>query len=308
MNSQKKIIFIVNPVSGNGALKKKWDYLLPKVSKKISKFDCWYTKGPGHATKLTRKALEEGAELVVAVGGDGILSECANGFFKNGEPVLSSLLGVFPLGRGNDFARAMGLIEDPEKTLQRFLTNEKKKVDVIKATLRDENGNKMTHIVLNNAYLGIAEKQETYSAKTPKFLGSVLSYMLGVLRAAIFYKPETLTFLSKEEKETVTINSAVIANGPRFGSGMYPAIKASVDDGLLDISVFKRVAFPFSIDQLIQYYKGNYLNKPWSYYHQTKKVDVESPREGVRVNADGDYIGFLPATFEVLPKILNFKI
>lgn len=309
MSKTVKVVFIVNPVSGNGASGKRWKELLPLVSEKIPDFECWYTKYQRHATELTRKAIEEDIPLIVAVGGDGILNECTNGFFENGKLVSNhSTLGVFPLGRGNDFARAMELLEEPEKTLSRFLTSKKKKVDVIRATLKDEKGNDISHIVLNNAYIGIAEKQESYSSKTPKILGSVMSYFIGVMLGALSYKPVTLTFTSEKEKETMTINSAVIANGSRFGSGMYPAINAKVDDGLLDVSVFKKIAFPFSIDQLVQYYSGNYLKKPWSYYHQTQKVDVEALQEVVRVNADGDFIGFLPATFEVLPSILNFKV
>lgn len=309
MNKPGKIVFIVNPVSGNGASGKRWKALLPLVSEKIPDFECRYTEGHGHATELTRLAIKEGASLIVAVGGDGILNECTNGFFENGKLVTNhSTLGVFPLGRGNDFARAMELLEEPEKTLNRFLTSKRKKVDVIRARLKDENGNDTVHIVLNNAYIGISEKQESFSCKTPKFLGSVMSYFIGVMLGALSYKPVTLTFTSEKEKETMTINSAVIANGSRFGSGMYPAINAKVDDGLLDVSVFKKIAFPFSIDQLIQYYTGNYLNKPWSYYHQAQKVEVDALEKEVRVNADGDFIGLLPATFEVLPEILNFKV
>ncbi|KAK1296366.1 hypothetical protein QJS10_CPB15g00778 [Acorus calamus] len=109
-------VFVVNPKGANGRTGKEWKKLLPYLRSRVGG-DCniceSITSGPSHAIDITREAIREGVDAVIAVGGDGTLHEVVNGFFWEGKPVLahdqgakrSTALGIIPLGTGSDFAR-----------------------------------------------------------------------------------------------------------------------------------------------------------------------------------------------------------
>ncbi|KAI9182275.1 hypothetical protein LWI28_023804 [Acer negundo] len=116
---RRDLVFIVNPLGANGKTGKEWKKLLPYLRSRLDT-DCniceSFTSGPSHAIDITREAIREGADAVIAVGGDGTLHEVVNGFFWAGRPVTnhdresahSTALGLIPLGTGSDFARTFG--------------------------------------------------------------------------------------------------------------------------------------------------------------------------------------------------------
>ncbi|KAI3952013.1 hypothetical protein MKX01_004246 [Papaver californicum] len=113
------LVFVVNPKGANGRTGKEWKKLLPYLRTHLGQHrnicEC-LTSAPSHAIDITREAIREGADAVVAVGGDGTLHEVVNGFFWAGKPVSAhddksshtTALGVIPLGTGSDFARTFG--------------------------------------------------------------------------------------------------------------------------------------------------------------------------------------------------------
>ncbi|KAI5428524.1 variant 2 [Lathyrus oleraceus] len=116
---RKDLVFIVNPQGANGRTGREWRKLVPYLKSRLGK-ECniceSLTSGPCHAIDITREAIREGADAVIAVGGDGTLHEVVNGFFWAGKPVAnqtnestrSTALGLIPLGTGSDFARTFG--------------------------------------------------------------------------------------------------------------------------------------------------------------------------------------------------------
>ncbi|KAF5733076.1 hypothetical protein HS088_TW17G00612 [Tripterygium wilfordii] len=130
-NRRRDLVFIVNPRGANGRTGKDWKKLLPYLRSRLGG-DCniceSLTSGPLHAIDITREAIREGAEAVIAVGGDGTLHEVVNGFFWDGKPVSdhikeaahSTALGLIPLGTGSDFARTFGWKNDPHEAIERI--------------------------------------------------------------------------------------------------------------------------------------------------------------------------------------------
>src|SRR3989338_5057544 len=116
-----KTFFIVNPSAGQGELKREWNSLHKKLTKKIPHFSWRFTRKRGDATWITEQALQKGYDLIVSVGGDGTLNECVNGFIKKGaKSKTRAALGIFPYGRGSDFARGLGIPLEPEGALGLF--------------------------------------------------------------------------------------------------------------------------------------------------------------------------------------------
>ena len=107
--------FIVNPASANGSTGRLWDKLRNVISGEIGEVDASFTEDSNHATELTRNALSDGFEMVVAVGGDGTVNEVVNGFFASGAPVKpDAVLGVISRGTGSDFIKAMNIPKELE--------------------------------------------------------------------------------------------------------------------------------------------------------------------------------------------------
>ncbi|CAL0315025.1 unnamed protein product [Lupinus luteus] len=138
---KRDLVFIVNPLSANGRTGKEWKKLVPYLRSRLSKeynIRESLTSGPCHAIDITREAIREGAEAVIAVGGDGTLHEVVNGFFWAGKPVASQIkeptnstaLGVIPLGTGSDFARTVGWKSDPCEAIERVARGLRTRIDV----------------------------------------------------------------------------------------------------------------------------------------------------------------------------------
>jgi diacylglycerol kinase (ATP) len=100
----------------------------------------------------------------------------------------------------------------------------------------------------------------------------------------------------------------VIANGKYLGGGFQAAPKASVSDGLLDIVILKDSGSFKMIDELIHIKSGNYSNEGNIFYLQAKNVSIVSRERDVEVVVDGEPIGVLPATFQVIKNALNLSM
>ncbi|KAK3194732.1 hypothetical protein Dsin_026042 [Dipteronia sinensis] len=138
---RRNLVFIVNPLGANGKTGKEWKKLLPYLRSRLDT-NCnvceSFTSGPSHAIDITREAIREGADAVIAVGGDGTLHEVVNGFFWAGRPVTnhdresahSTALGLIPLGTGSDFARTFGWKNDPHEAIERLAKGIRSRIDV----------------------------------------------------------------------------------------------------------------------------------------------------------------------------------
>ena len=101
---------IVNPASDNGRTARRWPGIARAAAGRGLDLDVRATESAGHASELTRTALREGAGLIVAVGGDGTVSEVANGFFDGDDPIRPEAeLAVVPRGSGCDFVKTFGI-------------------------------------------------------------------------------------------------------------------------------------------------------------------------------------------------------
>src|SRR2546421_494670 len=116
-----KTFFVVNPKSANAQTGKRWPEISAQVGKVVGEFQHAFTQAPMDAAVLARRALEEGYECIVAVGGDGTVSEVVNGFFAQGRVINPrASLGVIMRGTGGDFRRTFGWGRDIPSALQRL--------------------------------------------------------------------------------------------------------------------------------------------------------------------------------------------
>lgn len=335
---QKDIIdtvLVVNPNSASGLTGKGWNDLYSEIKGVLgASVEVALTKKPGDGTILARQFLKQGFKKVVAIGGDGTLNEVANGFFE--EPVginsnkinsgsaaefpplkpinPDAIMGVVAAGTRNVLAKSLGLPEGVAKCCKTFQLGKPKKMDVIYATVtsQEDHSSTTSRIVLNAAEMGVAGEIIERSKKVRQVVNSrIVSTIASIATTLPTYQSnECEISIGNDGKKfaTIKITMAVVANGQFLGGGFKVAPHASMSDGLLDLVILKDSGSLKMIDELINMKDGDYTEEDNIVYRQTTKVSLISKERDVTVTLDGEPIGILPATFEIIPHALTLKM
>lgn len=305
-------LFIVNPQAARGLLGKQWGSIAKSLKQTFKNFEVALTEKPGDATRFANQACKKNAKpCIVAVGGDGTLNECVNGMIQNDKLINPrASLGILPLGRGSDFARMLGISRDPKQALLTLKHGEEMLVDVGKATYTAKNGENRVRYFMNVASLGASGTVVNYSNKAPKILTPTLSYLYSVFRGIVEYASQDICYTHPKGKKTARILMTLICNGRYFGSGMNIGPNAKVNDGKLDVAVVSEFKLADMIRYLPRLYTGRYLSMPQVHAFKTGsfRIDPIKKHQTCLVELDGDTVGRLPASFEVIPKLLKIKV
>ena len=301
--------FIVNPASANGSTGKLWDTLEQAIGNEIGKVDASFTTAANHATGLAREALDDGFEMIVAVGGDGTVNEVVNGFFDSGAPVNpDAVLGVISRGTGSDFIKTMNLPREIEEAARVLKGRAVKRCDAGRFTSRGPGGKEMERYFINIADFGVGGEAVERVNNTSKAFGGFLSFLYGTLKTLWVYKGKKVKFRIDDDSEIEqAINTVVIANGQYFGGGMQIAPEAIADDGLFDIVILDDLSFVESLLNIPKLYKGTHINDPKVTCYRGKTLVAESD-EDVLIDVEGEHGGMLPAKFEIIPSSINVKV
>lgn len=254
------------------------------------------TEAAGDAERIAREAVRDGADLVVAAGGDGTLNEVLNGLSEDFGKVR---LGLLPLGTGNDFARSIGVPDDLAGALEVLETGNARAVDVARATIGE------TCRCFLNMSVGGFSGEVSERASEAKDRWGPLAYMRGAIGAL----PELKGFLT-----TITLNGGeilrletyniVVANGRYVASGIPAAPAAVLDDGLLDVVISPMTTLPQLAVLIPQVLLGRHLESDLLLFRRATRVEIECDPP-MAFNVDGELIGEGGARFEILPRALQ---
>lgn len=307
-----KTLVIVNPRSGGGATERRWGALAATLGDAIGPFEHRFTRSLGDGTRIAREALAEGFQLIVAMGGDGTISEVAAGFFDGDRPTHpDAVLGVLPTGTGGDFMRTLGVPREFESAARCLRGTATRRADVGLLEYTGHDGQKGTRHFINIASFGLGGLVDEIVNASPKPLGGKLAYLTATLRAGLKYKNQRVKIqLDGSAPEYQTIQSVAVANGRYFGGGMHIAPAASIDDGYFDVVTLGDLG---PTDFLLRGYKvylGSHLGTPKIRCRRAKVVTAApiDPNEAVLLDVDGETPGKLPATFRVLPGAIQIKV
>ena len=301
-----KTVFIVNPASGNGTTGKRWDELSGRIRGLGVEHDALMTHAPGDATSLTARAILEGADTVVAVGGDGTINEVANGFFGGAGPP-SAALGLLPMGTGGDFRRTVGISDDFETAVRVIRDRKLRAIDAGQIEMKGLDGSPYTRHFVNIADAGIGGVVVERVNRTSKLLGGRVSFQYAAMMTLLTYKPQVVTVESAEGRFEGAAQNVVVANGQYFGGSMHVAPAAVPDDGLFDVVVFGDIARFEALRSINDIYSAKHLQNPKVSGWRSAEVRVSST-DRVLIDVDGEMCGTLPATFRVLPKAIDLVV
>jgi diacylglycerol kinase (ATP) len=289
------IAVILNPVSAGG----KTIRLLPKVTKALQSMGrphaIHVTTGPNEAPEVAQRFAQNGAEVIVAVGGDGTINEVANGLLASGKQIP---LGLVASGRGSDLVRTTGTPRQVEQALRLCCNGNVRTIDIGRATLADGS----SRIFLNAGGLGFdaSVAERVHGAKLP---GSTLPYLWGLAGALARYRNIHVSIDADGQLLSTTARSVLVANARYLAGGMLMAPMADITDGLLDVAILGDLSRTEIVRAVPSVYRGNHLNHPKFTHLRAKTIRVESV-EPARVQLDGELAGSAPVTFTVEPASL----
>jgi YegS/Rv2252/BmrU family lipid kinase len=279
----RDVALIVNPSAGRGRALR----VLPDVERALAaqaiRFHVERTRDVEHARELAHLAGMAG-EVAAACGGDGIAGAVADGLQGT-----DGLLAILPGGRGNDFARALGIPRDPVAACELIANGRERAIDLGEVDGR--------------AFVGIAscgfDSDANRIANATRVPGD-LAYLYGALRALASWRAARFELeLDGVAYVHVGYNVAV-ANGRQYGGGMLIAPDAALDDGQFDVVTVADVPKRQFLMQLPKVFKGTHVGNPEVSVQRARAVRIAADRP-FALYADGDPIADLPATVRTLP-------
>jgi len=301
---------IVNPESDRGRTKKRWKHIKEALKFFLKEFKYEFTEKPFQAAEISRAAIKEGSELIVGVGGDGTMNEISNGFFENKKIINPKVaLGIVPSGTGCDFSRSLNIPSGLKNALRVITQASSSMIDIGKIRFRDYSNKKHERFFLNIADFGIGgEVLNKMNLKMAKRKTS--SYLRSAVTTFITYKSKRVRI--KIDNMQIPFNEyliGAISNGKIFGKGMKIAPYAKLDDGLFDVVLIESMKFLEFCRNIFKIYSGSHLSHPKVSLIRGKKIEIspESSEKDVLIEADGELIGKLPATFEIIPQSFLVK-
>jgi len=302
----KKIVFIVNPHSGNGATGREWPRIQTAARARLgTAFTSCLTSGPGDAARIARSHLLDGADLIVCVGGDGTLNEVVNGFMDEEGPIRKDArLGFIPNGTGCDFVRTAPIPRKLEESLDTIQQGHACLIDLGRLCYRNHHDVPSTSYFHNIASFGLGGEVDARVNRTTKAFGPFISFIWSTLIAILLYGKKTIRLkIDNYYDKEIKIWNVAVANGRCHGGGMRVAPDAVIDDGLFHITVIGDLSLAGVFRHLPKLYNGKITEIKEVSCLTGKKLEASS-QEPVLLDVDGEQPGILPITIDIMPSVL----
>ncbi|HYE15535.1 MAG TPA: diacylglycerol kinase family protein [Pyrinomonadaceae bacterium] len=306
-------LIIVNPTSAGGSTREAWPGTASDVRRHFGPFNCAFTEHAGHASEIAEREARAGRRLIIACGGDGTASEVANGILRSG---ADAEFAVLPSGTGGDFRRTLRLPAGPAEAARALREGKTRRMDAGRVTYHAEGGGEETRFFLNVASFGmggdVIRRVKEGSWLAPggaRVLGGRLSFAVAALQATFaFEKPRVRVRLDGGPEARLTVVNFCVANARYFGGGMKVAPLARLDDGELDMVSIGDMS-PLSIlANSYRVYLGTHLGMQQVRHARARRVEAAPDGgEEVKLEVDGELVGRLPATFEILHAALSVR-
>lgn len=289
MTEKKKIVFVVNPISGTQGKKAILKWIGERVDSSVHDYSIVKTEYAGHATQLAAAAAKEGVDVVVAIGGDGTINEIARSLVHT-----DTALGIIPCGSGNGLARHLHIPMDPKAAIDVLLEGYQVCIDYGK---------------INNIPFFCTCGVGFDAFVSLKFADSgkrgLLTYLENTLHESLTYQPET--YIIENEEGTVKHQAFLIAcgNASQYGNNAYITPQASLTDGLMDITIME----PFTVLDVpslsFQLFNKTIDQNSRIKTMRAKKIKIHRSKEGV-MHFDGDpLMAGKEVEVEIIPKGLH---
>src|SRR4029079_4423622 len=220
-------VVIVNPSSAGGSTGEAWPQIASDLRSHFGAFRVLFTKQRGDAATLANEAARKGAQLIIACGGDGTISEVANGILSSGKDVE---LGILPSGTGGDFRRTLEIPSRTRDAAKILRTGRTARIDAGRVSYVDRNGTDATRYFVGVASCGMSTKV------IERVKADHASFASALLKTAMRNEPVRLVVqLDDSHEHHLVVSNLCVANARYFGGGMKIAPDAKLTDGKFDV-------------------------------------------------------------------------
>jgi YegS/Rv2252/BmrU family lipid kinase len=288
----RRLALIVNPAAAGGRTSRCLAAVRAALSTLGLEHRVEWTRSLEHAGELARQATAAG-ETAVPFGGDGVVGAVAAALKRSGE-----VIGILPGGRGNDFARVLGIPLEPVKACEVLASGTPRELDL---------GQVGAQTFIGIASCGFDSDANRIANQTRLVKGNLV-YAYGALRALATWKPANFTVrLDGGEAIDFTGYSVAAANSKAFGGGMFLAPDASLEDGLLDVVMIKHIPRLEYLRLLPTVFDGSHVRLRAVQVVRAREVEVSASRP-FTMYADGDPLADLPLTVRTLPRAIRVLV
>jgi YegS/Rv2252/BmrU family lipid kinase len=300
------VVFVVNPVAANGSTRRRWPEIAHRAAELGLEGEALFSERQGHAIELARSAAEQGARLVVAVGGDGTVNEVANGILAadGDEPPE---LAVIPRGTGTDFVRHFRIPTGLDGAVGVALSGNAMAIDAGRLTYRSWSGEEETAYFVNAASAGMSGAVAQRANASSKVLGGKVSFLWATLAVFAGWHASEMEIEVDDQRRSGLMYDAIVANCRYLGGGMAMCPEARPDDGLLDVLVIGDITRRDLALTLPKVYRGTHLPHPKAEALRGRRISVRADTP-LPVELDGEQPGTTPAVFEVVPNALRLRV
>jgi diacylglycerol kinase (ATP) len=309
-------LIIVNPASAGGVTRDAWPRMASDLRAHFGSFTIAFTAKAGDGTGLAAEAARKGAKLIIACGGDGTISEVANGILNSGK---DAELGILPRGTGGDFRRTLGIPMRTREAAKTLREGKTRAIDVGRVTFINHQGVQDTRYLLGMASFGMSAAvidrvkeggPEWLPSNAPKWLKGRIAYGTSMLQTAMSSpKIRVVIQLDDGTEQHLTVANVCIANARYFGGGMKIAPDAKLTDGQLDVITIGDLGSLKILANAPRIYLGSHLSMAQVHHALARKIVARPANKDtqIAIEVDGELPGFLPATFQVVPKALRVR-
>ena len=308
-----KVGVIMNPVAGGGRLKRHWPEIGAALKAAFGDVDLRETQAAGDGSTLAMDLAAHGCGLVIAAGGDGTLSEVADGLINAADEGRNAALGILPCGTGTDFARGIGLMGF-EAAIRRMADSKGRKIDAGRVSYVDDHGALASRHFINLASLGVSgaiARAVNADQRKGRVSAKALFYWHTVAEFIRYRFQDVRITVDDGEPIEARVGLVAAANGKFCGGGMMLAPDAELDDGQFDIVILRAASKLGLVRDIRLLYGGQHRNHPAITILRGRKVTVEPIGNRIArpmlIEADGESPGCIPATFEILPGAITLR-
>jgi YegS/Rv2252/BmrU family lipid kinase len=306
-------ILIVNPKAGAGRAGEGIDAFLRIVESALGPVDVARTEAPRHAVSIAENAAKEGREVVIATGGDGSVHEVANGLLRARENGFTqAALGIIGRGTGGDLCRTLGIEHRLDRYLSTIAARHRRMIDVGRFSYEAMGGGRDAAYFINILSAGLGGLVDSYVHRHSRWAGGKMGYLLASAEALMKSEVAVLKARIESGGETrdaeITTRQIAICNGRYFGSGMFVAPMAELDDGafeVIDLGSASKLSFAMAGSAI---YSGKHLQNPDVSHFSCQKIALEVMNERARptflLDVDGEALGTPPIEIELMKKAL----
>jgi diacylglycerol kinase (ATP) len=298
----EKAFFLVNPASDNGATGKRWPELAHRAARLGLTGETLFSERPGHLIDLAASAVESGATLVVAVGGDGTLNEVVNGIAQKDVD-----LATIPLGTGMDFVRTYGIPTKLEDAVRVALDGETRTIDAGRVRYRTWSGGEAERWFANVGSVGMSGAVAQRANGMSKMLGGKVTFFYALTRVFLEWENTDVVVKLDDGERRGRMHDVIVANGVWHGGGMMLAPEARSDDGLFEVVFIGDVSKVDFLTTAPKIYKGKHVAHPKVEVVRSAHVHVDAT-EHLPIEVEGEQVGTTPAAFEVVPGALRVRV